>query len=68
MSKSDQNNKEKLASEMRRDYLRDWRRKNPDKVRQDNRKYWLNKVEQRSNESELRGVFSDAENEVRTEV
>ena len=68
MSKSDQNNKEKLASEMRRDYLRDWRRKNPDKVRQYNRKYWLNKVEQRSNESELRGVFSDAENEVRTEV
>lgn len=68
MSKADQNNKEKLASEMRRDYLRDWRRKNPDKVRQYNRKYWLNKVEQRSNESELRGVFSDAENEVRTEI
>lgn len=59
---------EKLASEIRRDYLRDWRKRNPDKVKQYNRKYWQNKAEQRSNELEVRGVFKNAENEVNKEV
>jgi len=32
------------ASEMRRKYLREWRKKNPEKVRQYNREYWQRKA------------------------
>lgn len=31
---------EEEARQIRRDYLRDWRRKNPEKVREANRRYW----------------------------
>lgn len=28
------------AREARREYLREWRKRNPDKVRENNRRYW----------------------------
>jgi len=43
-----ENRKEDLARELQRDYLREWRRKNPEKVKQYNRDYWLRKVEKQS--------------------
>ena len=33
-------NLSQLALEARREYQRQWRKKNPDKVRERNRKYW----------------------------
>lgn len=33
------------AAEKRRDYLREWRRKNPQKVREYNESYWRRKAE-----------------------
>ena len=34
------------AAEKRRDYLREWRRKHPEKVKQYNESYWQRKAEQ----------------------
>lgn len=34
------------AKEAQRAYLREWRRKNPEKVRENNRRYWERKAEQ----------------------
>lgn len=34
---------EKVAQE-RREYFREWRRKNPDKVREKNKRYWERRV------------------------
>ena len=34
------------AKEAQREYLREWRRKNPDKVREQNRRYWERKAQQ----------------------
>lgn len=39
---------EERAAEMRREYLQSWRKKNPEKVKQYNRKYWLRKAEKQS--------------------
>lgn len=39
----DQNEK-KLAAEARNAYARQWRAKNPDKVRKNNANYWLRKA------------------------
>lgn len=33
-----------------REYLREWRRKNPDKVRENNRRYWERKTQQAASE------------------
>ncbi len=38
---------ERLAIEERRRYGREWRAKNPDKVREQNRRYWLRRAQQR---------------------
>ena len=42
------------ASELRRRYQREWRRKNKEKVAEYNRNYWMKKAE------ELEGVKHDA--------
>ncbi len=34
------------AKEARREYLREWRRKNPDKVKRTMERYWLKKAEE----------------------
>lgn len=49
--------KEGLAHELQANYLREWRRKNPEKVKQYNRDYWIRKAEQAKQE-----VESNAEN------
>ena len=41
----------KDAKEMRRQYLREWRKKNPDKVKQYNREYWERKAAQMKKEN-----------------
>ena len=38
-------NIEEMAIEARRSYQREWRRKNPDKVRENNRHYWERKAQ-----------------------
>lgn len=43
MGKSELSNE---ALEIRRAYYREWRKKNPDKVREKNRKYWEKKAEE----------------------
>lgn len=51
-------NIEEMAIEARRSYQREWRRKNPDKVRENNRRYWERKAqkmfEQAKSEQEAR--------------
>lgn len=37
---------EKMATEARNAYARAWRAKNPDKVRRNNKNYWLRKAKQ----------------------
>lgn len=32
------------AREAQREYLREWRKRNPDKVRENNRRYWERRV------------------------
>ena len=43
-------NEKKLAAEARNAYAREWRAKNPDKVRKNNANYWLRKAEKISME------------------
>ena len=38
-------NKKDMAAEARRAYKREWNRKNPDKVRAAQERYWLKKAE-----------------------
>ena len=49
------NNKkiEDLAVELRREYRRKWNRENKDKVRENNRRYWLRKAEKALKEKEM---------------
>ena len=35
---------EDKATSLQRDYLREWRKRNPEKVRKYNREYWLRKA------------------------
>jgi len=35
---------EELARELQREYLREWRRNNPDKVKEYNERYWKKKA------------------------
>lgn len=35
---------EELAREIQREYLREWRKRNPDKVREYNKRYWRKKA------------------------
>lgn len=39
---------EELAAEERREYFRQWRAKNKDKVRENNRRYWERKAEKKA--------------------
>lgn len=41
-----------LAAEVRRQYFKEWRAKNPDKVKMHNENYWRRKAEQKLKESE----------------
>ena len=38
-------NIQEKAEEMRREYLREWRRKHPDAVRKHNKNYWVRKAQ-----------------------
>lgn len=38
---------EALAREEKRDYARDWRARNPDKVREANKRYWERRARKR---------------------
>ncbi|ANU54644.1 phosphatase [Acutalibacter muris] len=41
---------QELAREAQREYQRQWRRKNPDKVREMNRRYWEKKAWEKAKE------------------
>ena len=47
------------AKELRRLYTKAWRRKNPDKVRENNRRYWERKAQQAANEENKTEVTGD---------
>lgn len=36
---------ERMAKEMRNRYAREWRKKNPQRVRESNRRYWMRRAE-----------------------
>ncbi len=40
-------NLEEIAREERRQYFKRWRKKNPDKVRENNRRYWKRRAAKR---------------------
>jgi len=44
----DKNTMEQKAREMQREYQRQWRKKNPDKVREKNRRYWVKKAREQA--------------------
>lgn len=41
------------AKEIQRAYFKEWRRKNPDKVREKNRRYWEKKAERIRKQKEV---------------
>lgn len=43
---------DQIATEMRREYLQNWRKKNPEKVRQYNKDYWNRKAAKAKQEAE----------------
>ena len=43
-------NESMKAAELRREYQRQWRRKNPEKVKKYNKDYWMRKAELESRE------------------
>lgn len=43
--------KQKTAAEIRREYLREWRKKNPEKMKEYNRAYWDRKAAGKAGES-----------------
>lgn len=45
-------NLEELAREAQREYHKEWRRKNPDKVRAKNERYWRRRAERMKAEKE----------------
>ena len=47
---------DKQAKEARRAYYKEWRRRNPDKVRENNLRYWRKKAEEAKNKKS--GVYS----------
>ena len=46
---------EERAKEERREYFRQWRAKNPDKVRENNRRYWERRAARKVEEKQERG-------------
>lgn len=45
-------NVDEKAREAQREYLREWRRKNPDRVRESNRRYWQRRAARMAAEKE----------------
>lgn len=43
----DKKTMQEIAKGVQREYQREWRRKNPDKVREKNRRYWEKKAQER---------------------
>ena len=52
------------AKAARAEYFREWRRKNPDKVRENNRKYWQRRAARLAAEREGGGGEADAKAEI----
>ncbi len=50
------------AAEMRREYLKEWRRKNPQKVKEYNEGYWRRKAEQGEEAKENHAENANSEN------
>lgn len=46
----------KAIAEERNAYMREWRKKNPDKVREANKRYWQKKVERKRQEAAKNGT------------
>lgn len=53
-----------LAVEMRREYLREWRAANKDKVKEYNRSYWERKAQERQNRQNLGKEATDEREKV----
>ena len=47
---------EERAREERREYFRQWRAKNPDKVRENNRRYWERRAARKAEAKQDQGV------------
>lgn len=45
-------NLEELVKNLKADYYRKWRAKNPDKVKEINKRYWLKKAQEMTNNKE----------------
>lgn len=52
------------ARAARAEYFREWRRKNPDKVRENNRKYWQRRAARLAAERERDGGEADAKADI----
>lgn len=46
------------AREAQREYMREWRRKNPDRVREKNKRYWERKAAERKEQA----VYAETKN------
>lgn len=55
---------DQLALEARREYYRDWRAANKDKVREYNRSYWERKAQERKNRQKLGKEATDEREKV----
>ena len=51
---------EELAREKQREYLREWRKKNPDKVKEYNKRYWRKKALEMLKESKKKEGYINA--------
>lgn len=59
----DQNNgSSAFWKDLRRDYLRSWRRKHPEKVKQYNREYWERKAREKAAQGKSKEGETNAEN------
>ena len=47
---------EELAREIQREYLREWRKRNPDKVKEYNERYWRKKALEMLKESKKKDI------------
>ena len=50
---------EQTEKELRRDYQRKWRKRNPDKVRESNRRYWEKKAKMAISAKDFESNFID---------
>lgn len=50
----------KAIAEKRNAYMREWRRQNPDKVREANKRYWQKKVERKRQEAANNGTVKES--------